>query len=366
MTAGRDLALWRRESLEAVESAPDLAALDAVRIALLGRKGSLTEALKGLAALSPDEKRAQGVALNALRDEFEQALRRRQHDLAEAELERRLSAEKVDVTLSVAPRDAPEAQGMRHPLTQAMAEIAEIFAGMGFRLAEGPDIEDDDYNFTRLNMPPDHPARQMQDSFYLPLGADGVQRLPRTHTSAVQVRAMLAQGAPMRTLIMGRVFRCDYDITHTPMFHQVEGLVIEDGIHMGHLKGCLTEFLRAYFGLDQVRLRFRPSFFPFTEPSAEIDIACSRREGVLRLGEGEDWLEILGCGMVHSRVLQAGGLDPLRWRGFAFGAGVERLAMLKYGIPDLRTFFDSDLRWLRHYGLPASGAPSAAMGFVGR
>ena len=239
-----------------------------------------------------------------------------------------------------------------------------IFCQMGFTVAEGPDIEDDFHNFTALNIPPEHPARQDHDTFYFEEGEDGERLLLRTHTSPVQIRTMLVQEPPIRIVVPGRTYRADHDATHSPMFHQVEGLVIDEETHMGHLKGCLIEFCRAFFGVDDLPVRFRPSFFPFTEPSAEVDIGCSRSADGLTIGAGDGWLEILGSGMVHPKVLENCNIDPSRYQGFAFGMGVERVAMLKYGIPDLRTFFDSDLRWLRHYGFPALDMPNVAAGFA--
>ncbi|MBT5110937.1 MAG: phenylalanine--tRNA ligase subunit alpha, partial [Rhodospirillaceae bacterium] len=274
------------------------------------------------------------------------ALESRRDALANVELDAALARDQVDITLSA----RPENEGRLHPISQTIDEIIAIFGEMGFVLAEGPDIEDDFHNFTALNIPPEHPARQMHDTFYLPEQPDGSRKLLRTHTSSVQVRTMQNSEPPLRIIVPGRAFRCDSDMTHTPMFHQVEGLIVDKTVHMGHLKGCLIEFCRAYFETSDVPVRFRPSFFPFTEPSAEVDIGCSRQDGTLKIGAGDDWLEILGCGMVHPKVLDACGIDSSEYQGFAFGMGIERIAMLKYGMPDLRTFFDADMRWLRHYG----------------
>ena len=346
------------ELLAEIGRADDLDALERVRVRALGRKGRVTELLKGLGGMSPDEHRTAGPALNALRDGVAAAIEARRADLKAAELDARLMAERVDVTLP--PR--PEPEGRIHPVSQVMDELVAIFSDMGFRVALGPDIEDDFHNFTALNIPEDHPARQMHDTFYLE-PADGTEpMLLRTHTSPVQIRTMRAGPPPHRIVIPGRTFRCDSDQTHTPMFHQVEGLVIDRGIHMGHLKGTLEAFCKAFFELDEVRMRFRPSHFPFTEPSAEVDIGCSRSGGEIRIGEGDDWLEILGCGMVHPRVLEHCGLDPEEWQGFAWGMGIDRIAMLKYGIPDLRAFFDCDLRWLSHFGFAAHDVPSLGGG----
>ena len=341
-----------------VASASDMPALEAVRVAALGKKGKITAMMKGLGAMDPEARKTTGQSLNALKEEITAAIETRKTALEEAEIASRLSTETVDVSLSV----RPELEGTLHPISQTIEEIVAIFAPMGFEVADGPDVEDDFNNFTALNFPPDHPAREMHDTFFLPPNEDGVRHLLRTHTSPVQVRVMQSTKPPIRILAPGRAYRCDYDITHTPMFHQVEGLVIDKETHMGHLKGCLIEFAKAYFEVDEPPVRFRPSYFPFTEPSAEMDIGCTRIDGELKIGAGADWLEILGCGMVHPNVLKACGLDPDEYQGFAFGMGVERVAMLKYGIPDLRTFFDSDVRWLKHYGFSAFDLPTLTGG----
>jgi phenylalanyl-tRNA synthetase alpha chain len=348
----------RAELAAAVAGAGDLAALEEARVAALGKKGRITGLMKTLGGLSPEERRDAGAALNALKDEISAAIDARRRELERAALDARLEAERVDITLPA----RPEPRGHLHPISQTIDELIAIFGDMGFSVAEGPDIEDDFHNFTALNFPPGHPAREMHDTFYLPEGEDGTPRLLRTHTSPVQVRTMMGQKPPIRVIIPGRTYRSDHDMTHTPMFHQVEGLVIDESTHMGHLKGCLIEFCRAFFGIDDLPLRFRPSFFPFTEPSAEVDIGCSRKGGELKIGNYGDWLEILGCGMVHPNVIRNCGLDPDRYQGFAFGMGIERIAMLKYGIPDLRTFFEADLRWLRHYGFAALDMPSMTHG----
>ena len=348
----------RATLLSVIEGASDLAALEEVRVQSLGRKGQLTERMKALGALDIEARKALGARLNTVKDDVTAALAARKDRLGAAALNQRLAAERIDVTLPA----RPEQEGRIHPITQVMDELVAIFADMGFAVAEGPDIEDDFHNFTALNIPPEHPARQMHDTFYLPAGPDGERKLLRTHTSPVQIRTMEAGPPPYRVIVPGRTFRVDYDMTHTPMFHQIEGLVIDTTTHMGHLKGCLIDLVRAFFELEDLPVRFRPSFFPFTEPSAEMDIGCSRKAGELRLGQGGDWLEILGCGMVHPKVLELAGVDPARYQGFAFGLGVERCAMLKYGIPDLRTFFEADLRWLRHYGFSALDVPSLATG----
>jgi phenylalanyl-tRNA synthetase alpha chain len=327
-------------------------------VAALGRKGRITELMKGLGGLDGEVRKERGRALNLLKDALTDAFEARKAALAESELDVRLEQERVDVTLPA----RPEREGRIHPISQTIDEMTAIFGEMGFAVAEGPDIEDDFHNFTALNIPPEHPARQMMDTFYLKAKPDGSRMVLRTHTSPVQVRTMLAGKPPIRIIAPGRTYRSDSDMTHTPMFHQVEGLVVDRETHMGHLKGCLIEFCRAYFELPDVPVRFRPSHFPFTEPSAEVDIGCSRAGGELRIGAGEGWLEILGCGMVHPKVLAACGIDPAAYQGFAFGMGIERIAMLKYGIPDLRTFFEADLRWLRHYGFMPLDVPSLVGG----
>jgi phenylalanyl-tRNA synthetase alpha chain len=350
----------KRDVAAALAQAPDLAALDAVRVAALGKKGSLTGLMAGLRDLDPEARKAFGAALNVAKDEITALLDARKAELERAALDARLARETVDVTQPV----RPERTGRIHPISQTRDEMIAIFAEMGFTVAEGPDIEDDWHNFTALNIPPEHPARQMHDTFYLPDRPDGKAAVLRTHTSPVQIRTMLSQKPPIRIVAPGRTFRSDYDQTHTPMFHQIEGLVIDEAIHMGHLRGCLLEFCRAFFDVPDLPIRFRPSFFPFTEPSAEVDIGCSRKGGELKLGNYGDWLEILGCGMVHPKVLDACGIDSTRYQGFAFGMGIERPAMLKYGIPDLRTFFEADLRWLKHYGFVPLDVPSLATGLT--
>jgi phenylalanyl-tRNA synthetase alpha chain len=348
------------ETRAAIDSAADPAALEGVRVAALGRKGAVTELMKNLAAMDADARRAYGAKVNALKDELTALIETRRAALADVALAQRLQSETVDPTLPA----RPEPHGRIHPISQTIDEVIAIFGEMGFSVAEGPDIEDDFHNFTALNFPEGHPARDMHDTFYLNAAADGARPLLRTHTSPVQVRTMQAVQPPIRIIAPGRTYRSDSDQTHTPMFHQVEGLVIDEKTHMGHLKGCLTEFVQAYFEVDHVPVRFRPSFFPFTEPSAEVDIGCSRKGGELKIGAGDDWLEILGSGMVHPNVLRHCGIDPERYQGFAFGMGIERIAMLKYGIPDLRTFFDADLRWLRHYGFLPLDIPSLITGLA--
>ena len=332
--------------------------LEAIRIEALGKQGSVSALLKSLGSMSPDERREMGPLINGVRDRVAAAIAARKAALDEAALAARLEAERLDLSLPAAPRR----KGSVHPTMQVMDEMVAIFAEMGFAVAEGPDVEDDFHNFTALNFPPKHPAREMHDTFFFNAGDDGERKLLRTHTSPVQVRTMLSQKPPIRIIVPGRTYRMDSDATHTPMFHQMEGLVIDRDIHMGHLKWTLESFIARFFELDGVTARFRPHHFPFTEPSAEMDIQCDRSGGELKIGQGTDWLEILGCGMVHPNVLKACGIDPDEYQGFAFGLGVDRLAMLKYGIPDLRDMFASDSRWLAHYGFSAFTAPNPASG----
>ena len=355
-----DIAQLESEILSSVTAASDEAALEAVRVAALGRSGSISALLRTLGALSPDERKVQGPRINGLKDRVTEAIAARKDALAEAALEQRLNTETLDVTLPV--REPPTETGRIHPISQVTDELTAIFADMGFAVAEGPDIETDDYNFTKLNFPEGHPAREMHDTFFFNPKPDGSRLLLRTHTSPVQIRTMLTQKPPIRVIIPGRTYRCDSDQTHTPMFHQVEGLVIDKGSHLGHLKWILEEFCKAFFEVDQVKMRFRPSFFPFTEPSLEVDIQCRRDKGEIRFGEGEDWLEILGCGMVHPNVMRNCGLDPDEYQGFAWGLGIDRVAMLKYGMPDLRAFFEADVRWLTHYGFRPLDFPTLAGG----
>lgn len=339
------------ETIESIKLVDDVKSLEEIRVSVLGKKGQITEMMKSLGSLSIEEKKEMGQKLNVLKSEIENALEEKKIYLEEKELNAKLNSEKIDVTLPI----RGETQGKIHPVSKIYEEVVAIFGQMGFSVAEGPDIEDTFYNFTALNMPEDHPARQMHDTFYIPKEKDGSKDIDdsyviRTHTSPVQIRTMEKQQPPIRIIAPGRTYRSDYDATHTPMFHQVEGLVIDKGITMSHLKGCLYDFVKAFFELDDIPVRYRPSFFPFTEPSAEMDIGCTRNKNEIKIGGGSDWLEILGCGMVHPNVLRAGGIDPDVYQGFAFGVGIDRLAMLKYGIPDLRTFFESDIRWLKNYG----------------
>jgi phenylalanyl-tRNA synthetase alpha chain len=358
-----DLAPLQREILSDIDSAIDENALESVRVGALGKKGAISALLATLGKMSPDERKTQGAAINALKDEVMQALAARRAILKKAALEARLKHEALDVTLPVRSRGVET--GRIHPLTQVTDEIVAIFAEMGFAVAEGPDIETDDYNFTKLNFPPGHPARDMHDTFFFAPDANGERKLLRTHTSPVQVRTMLAEKPPIRIICPGRTYRTDFDQTHTPMFHQVEGLVIDASATLANLKWVLEEFCKAFFEVPRVGMRFRPSFFPFTSPSMEVDIQCRRSGGEIRFGEGEDWLEILGCGMVHPNVLTNCGIDPEVHQGFAWGLGIDRVAMLKYGLQDLRDFFDSDLRWINHYGFRPLDIPTLAGGLSG-
>jgi phenylalanyl-tRNA synthetase alpha chain len=343
-----------QDILNQIKAAADEAALEAIRVATLGKKGSISEQMKSLAAMSPDERKSAGAALNVLKDTVTEAIAARKAVLQEAQLEHRLASEKIDVTLPA----RPEARGTVHPVSQVWEEVVQIFGDLGFAVAEGPHIEDDFHNFTALNIPQEHPARQEHDTFYFNEKADGSRMVLRTHTSPVQIRTMLSSKPPIRIIAPGRTFRCDSDMTHTPMFNQIEGLVIDETTHMGHLKWILAEFCKSFFEVDDVKMRFRASHFPFTEPSMEVDINCSWEGGQVKIGQGSSWLEILGSGMVHPKVITAGGLDPDKYQGFAFGMGLDRLAMLKYGIPDLRAFFEADLRWLKHYGFKALNVPT--------
>ena len=349
--------------LGAVAAAPDEAALESVRVAALGKKGAISEVLKMLGSMSAEDRKRNGPLINGLKDEVSAAIAARKEVLKAQALDARLNTETVDVTLPV--REPPAEVGRAHPLTHVNDELTAIFADIGFAVAEGPDIETDEYNFTLLNFPASHPARDMHDTFFFPEKPDGTRLLLRTHTSPVQIRTMLSQKPPIRVICPGRTYRRDSDQTHTPMFHQVEGLVIDRQAHLGHLKWILEEFCKAFFEVDHVKMRFRPSYFPFTEPSLEVDIQCRRDKGEIRFGEGSDWLEILGCGMVHPNVLRNCGLDPDEYQGFAWGLGIDRIAMLKYGMPDLRAFFEADIRWLSHYGFRPLDMPTLAGGLSG-
>ena len=357
----QDIAALTSDILASVASASSLDALEAVRIEELGKKGRLSLMMRELGNMDAEARKSAGQELNRAKNAVAEAIEAKQTEMRDAALNERLAAEAIDVSLPA----RPDVDARLHPLSRTIEEVVAIFAEMGFTVAEGPDIESDYYNFTALNIPEEHPARQEHDTFYLPADADGKRKVLRTHTSPVQIRTMEATEPPVRIIVPGRTYRSDHDATHSPMFHQCEGLVIGDGIHMGHLKGCLIDFCRAFFGVDDLPVRFRPSYFPFTEPSAEVDIGCTRDGGGLKIGAGDDWLEILGSGMVNPKVLENCGYDPEKYQGFAFGMGIERIAMLKYGIPDLRTFYDSDLRWMRHYGFLPFDAPSIHAGLVG-
>jgi phenylalanyl-tRNA synthetase alpha chain len=352
-----------QEFTQKINAANDLGSLDTIRVEALGKKGRITELMKGLGKLDPDQRKEQAVVFNDLKNGVMAKLESRQSILKKAAMAERLKAEKIDITLDV----RPERKGTIHPITQTMDEMIAIFADMGFSIHDGPDIEDDFHNFTALNFPPNHPAREMQDTFFLPdvEGAEGseAKRLLRTHTSTCQIRGMMELGAPLRKIVMGRVYRAEaMDTTHSAMFHQIEGMVIDTKTNMGHLKGCLKIFCEKFFGVDDLPVRFRPSFFPFTEPSAEIDIGCSKSREKLTIGGGDDWLELGGCGMVHPNVLKNVGIDSDLYQGFAFGLGIERMEMLKYGITDVRSFYEGDTRWNAHYGHDPLNKPNLATG----
>ena len=354
----KELEDQKTKLVASIHSASTLDELEDIRITALGKKGTITGLMKSLGSLDPDKRKEAGQLLNAIKEEVASAIDVRKVTMEDAALETQLHRDRVDVTLPV----RPESNGSIHPITQTIDELTAIFCEMGFTVADGPHIESDYYNFSALNIPPEHPARQEQDTFYLPPDETGTPRVLRTHTSPVQIRTMEKTTPPIKIIVPGRTFRSDHDATHSPMFHQVEGLVIDKTSHMGHLKGCLIDFCRAFFGVDDLPVRFRPSYFPFTEPSAEVDIGCTRAGGEFRIGKGDDWLEILGSGMVHPRVLAGCGINPDEYQGFAFGMGIERIAMLKYGIPDLRPFYDTDIRWLKHYGFVPLDLPTIAGG----
>lgn len=369
MSLDAQISTLRADLTAAITAAGDEAALDAVRVAALGKKGSVSALLASLGSMAPEDRKSAGPAINGLKAEIAGLIEDKSTALKSAALDARLKAETVDITLPL--QQAPSARGRIHPISQTIDEITAIFSDMGFSIAEGPDIETDYFNFTALNFPEGHPAREMHDTFFMKPGPDGVKKLLRTHTSPVQVRVMQKSNEkpaagymtppmdpPIRVVIPGRTYRNDSDQTHTPMFHQVEGLVIDKSSHIGQLRWVLEEFLKAYFEVPNVTLRFRPSFFPFTEPSMEVDVQCDRSGNEVRIGEGSDWLEILGCGMVHPNVIRSAGLDPDVYQGFAWGMGIDRIAMLKYGMPDLRAFFDADKRWLDHYGFRPLDLPT--------
>ncbi|MEO8758494.1 MAG: phenylalanine--tRNA ligase subunit alpha [Devosia sp.] len=369
MSLTDDIARLKTDLTAAIAASSDETALDAVRVAALGKKGSVSALLASLGTMAPEERKTAGPAINGLKTEIAGLIDASGTALRGAALDARLQSERLDVTLPVGA--APTTEGRIHPISQVWDEITAIFSDMGFKIAEGPDIETDWYNFTALNFPEGHPAREMHDTFFLQPGPDGTRKVLRTHTSPVQIRVMKQSNEkpaasyltapmepPIRVIMPGRTYRHDSDQTHTPMFHQVEGLVIDKSSHIGQLRWVLTEFLKAFFEVPNVTLRFRPSFFPFTEPSMEVDVQCDRSGAEVKIGEGSDWLEILGCGMVHANVLRNCGLDPDVYQGFAWGMGIDRLAMLKYGMNDLRAFFDADKRWLDHYGFRAFDMPT--------
>ncbi len=366
-----DLSALRTANTQLITSATTISTLEDARVQILGKSGNITLVIKTLGSMQPDQRREFGPRINELRDDMSAQIAERKAALETAELDARLAAERVDLSLP----PPPERRGRVHPTMQVMDEMIAVFADLGFALAEGPDIEDDFHNFTALNFPPKHPAREMHDTFWLPQDETGQRKLLRTHTSPVQIRVMQqgqnnrlpawiasSQTPPIRIIVPGRTYRSDSDATHTPMFHQIEGLVIDRGIHMGHLKWTVDTFIARYFETPVVETRFRPHHFPFTEPSAEMDVRCDRSGGDVKIGQGDDWMEIVGCGMVHPNVLRNCGLDPDEWQGFAFGFGVDRLGTLKYGMPDLRDMFASDVRWLDHYGFSAFQAPNPATG----
>ena len=351
-----DLETLEKSILDEIDTSGDDAALENVRVASLGKKGSISLMMKTLGGMTPEERQTMGPALNGLKSRVTDAISERRKVLKRAAIEEQLKSETADVTLPV--RQSPAESGRIHPISQVMDEITAIFADMGFSVAEGPDIETDYYNFVALNFPEGHPAREMHDTFFLEPDANGERKLLRTHTSPVQIRTMEAQEPPIRIVIPGKTYRCDSDATHSPMFHQLEGLVVDKTSNVANLKWVLEEFCRSFFEVDHVDMRFRPSFFPFTEPSLEVDIQCDRSGTEVKFGEGNDWMEILGCGMVHPNVLRSGGLDPDEYQGFAWGIGIDRIAMLKYGMPDLRAFFDADVRWMKHYGFRPLDMPT--------
>ena len=350
----QDLQTLETEITANLAAATDLDLVEAIRIAELGKKGRVSTLMRELGKMTPDEKKEFGPKLNQLKNTLNDAVLSRKDALEKEALNQKLSEERVDITLSKAIAE----RGSIHPITQVIDEATEIFTEMGFSVAEGPEIEEDFHNFSALNIPESHPARQMHDTFYFPEDEEGNRKVLRTHTSPVQIRTMMGGEPPYRIIAPGRTYRNDSDATHTPMFHQVEALVIDKDIHMGHLKWCIEEFCRKFFEIGDVKIRFRPSYFPFTEPSAEVDIGCTFKNGEVLIGEGDDWLEIMGCGMVNERVLENVNLDPTEYQGFAFGMGLDRISMLKWGIPDLRDFFAADLRWLKHYGFQSLDIPS--------
>ena len=358
-----DITSLESSILAAIDSAANEDELESVRVGSLGKKGSISEQMKTLGKMTADERQTMGPLLNGLKSRVADAIAVRKDVLKRAGIEARLANEKVDVTLPVRPD--PLQIGRIHPISQVMDEITAIFADMGFAVAEGPDIETDYYNFTALNFPEGHPAREMHDTFFLNPGESNEKLVLRTHTSPVQIRTMEKQKPPIRIVIPGKTYRQDSDATHSAMFHQLEGLVVDERANIANLKWTLLEFCKAFFEVDDINMRFRPSFFPFTEPSLEVDIQCDRSGAEVKFGEGDDWMEILGSGMVHPNVLRAGGLDPDVYQGFAWGIGIDRIAMLKYGMPDLRPFFEADQRWINHYGFRPLDIPTLFGGLSG-
>lgn len=351
-----DISSLKNSILESIEKTETSEALEAIRVESLGKKGSISNLLKSLGTMESGEREEKGPIFNHLKTEIFEKISEKRQILKNKEIEKKLANEWLDVTLPV--NKSPALEGRIHPITQVIEEISAIFADMGFSIAEGPDIETDYYNFTALNFPENHPAREMHDTFFFKENENGERKLLRTHTSPVQIRTMEKQEPPIRIIIPGKTYRMDFDATHSPMFHQLEGLVIEKNVTIAHLKGVLQNFCQSFFEVDNINMRFRPSFFPFTEPSMEVDIQCSYQNNSIKIGTGNDWLEILGCGMVHPNVLRAGGIDPDEYQGFAWGLGIDRITMLKYGIPDLRSFFDGDKRWINHYGFASLDIPS--------
>lgn len=346
----------KAKALPAIDKAESLPVLEELRVSILGKKGEITELMKSLGSMQPEERKSFGQELNILKEEISSAISFKKEELEKLAINERLKNETIDVSLPCRP---DENMGRIHPVYQVMEELLTICGQMGFEVAEGPDVEDDWHCFEALNFPKAHPARQMQATFFMKGGEGDILR---THTSPVQIRTMENKKPPIKIVAPGRTYRCDYDMTHTPMFHQIEGLVVDKHTNMGHLKGCLIDIMKAFFEVDDVPVRFRPSFFPFTEPSAEMDIGCTRENGEFKIAKGKDWTEMLGCGMVHPNVLKNSGIDPNEYQGFAFGFGIDRMAMLKYGIPDLRTFFDADIRWMKYYGFVPLDIPTLTGG----
>ena len=346
--------------LKKISLAENQESLEEIRISELGKKGKISLLMKDLSKLSPEDRKEQGSKLNILKKNISNAISSKKNELANIELEKRLLEEKIDVTLPV--QVSQSKHGKIHPVSQVLDEISEIFGSLGYKISEGPDIETEHYNFNALNIPESHPARQVHDTFYLNSDNAKEKHVLRTHTSPVQVRTMEKDKPPFKSISPGRTYRCDSDQTHTPMFHQIEGLVVDEETHLGHLKWTLETFFKSFFELDKIEIQLRPSYFPFTEPSLEVDVLCDRSGSVLKIGEGSDWLEVAGAGMVHPEVLKSSNIDPKKYQGFAFGLGVDRLAQLKYGIPDLRTFFNGDIRWLNHYGFSFLDIPTLSRG----